>query len=198
MKPKFFTVILLVAMSRAASGQITNFSFTSSPSSWVGNGTTRLIIPEDGHTFTMSSSSSTVTFSITDFRVFPNFDWWYVDFSTGDGSPFQPGTTYSNATRYPFNNSAPGLSFVGNGRGDNTLTGYFTVLAATYDQNTMLTSFAADFVQYDEGIASWWNIGQIRYNYTVPEPSVFSLVTTVSLAFVFKQYRRKMENSVRL
>jgi hypothetical protein len=50
----------------------------------------------------------------------------------------------------------------------------------------MLTSFAADFVQYDEGFTSWWNDGQIRYNYTVPEPAAPSLVAITAMLFAFK------------
>ncbi len=186
MKARLIAILLLALGSAVALGQVTNFSFTSSPTSWVGGGTTRFITPEDGHTFSMSSSGGTVHFSITDFRVFPNYDWWYLDFSTGDGSLFQPGT-YLNATRYPFNGSTPGLSFVGNGRGDNTLTGNFTVLDATYDQNNVVTSFAADFVQYDEGNTSWWNEGHIRYNYTVPEPTALRLVAAAALLLAFKR-----------
>src|SRR5579859_3027161 len=187
MKFAFINIVLLALACATASGQVTDFSFTSSSASWVGNGTTRFITPQDGHTFSAASGGGVVAFSITDFRSFPNDDFWYLDFSTGDGSLFQPGMTYSNASRYPFNGSNPGLSFYGDGRDDNTLTGYFTVLEATYDQNNLLTSFAADFVQYDEGFTSWWNDGEILYNYVTPEPAGLSVAAIGALIFAIQQ-----------
>lgn len=56
------------------------------------------------------------------------------------------------------------------------LTGYFNVLQAVYDTNGQVVSFAVDFLQYDEGGLSAWNMGSIRYNSAVPEPSSIVLL----------------------
>lgn len=94
-------------------------------------------------------------------------DWWDLDFAAPASAPLTTGT-YLGAARFPFQSSSqPGLSFDGDGCGDNTLTGYFTVLDIVYNGSTVV-SFAADFVQYDEGSLTSWNVGSIRYNSTVP------------------------------
>lgn len=81
--------------------------------------------------------------------------------------------TYDDATRFPFQSPVnPGLTFAGNGRGNNTLTGSFKVLDVTYGVNGTVLSFAADFVQYDEGMLNRWNVGSIRYNSDIPVASV--------------------------
>jgi hypothetical protein len=94
---------------------------------------------------------------------------------------------YANAERLG-GNTGPGLDFSTSGRGDNTLTGYFNVLDISYDANHSLISFAADFVQYDVGVADLWNQGSIRYNsiIPVPEPSTFSLFGICILVFCFR------------
>ncbi len=165
-------VLLDVALAGQANGQDT-FYFTSSQSSWVGGGLTETITPQQGYTFTEQNNGNDLDFSITDF---PAGEWWYLDFIGPNSTRVTPGL-YANATRYPFQGSGPGLSFVGDGRGDNQLTGYFNVLQATYNTSGQLQSFAADFVQYDEGNLSAWNDGSIRFNSTIPipEPSTLAL-----------------------
>ncbi|GFE56853.1 DUF5018 domain-containing protein [Geobacter sp. AOG1] len=65
-------------------------------------------------------------------------------------SQLQPGT-FSNLTRYPFNNPAVGgLSWSGEGRGCNTLTGWFVVDNATYS-NGNLDAIDLHFEQHCEG-----------------------------------------------
>ena len=61
-----------------------------------------------------------------------------------DGQTLTAGTTYANATRYPFNGSGPGLAIYGEGRGCNTLTGSFTVTEATFAGPD--SSYIQDFV----------------------------------------------------
>jgi len=62
----------------------------------------------------------------------------------------QPGY-YANLQRYPFNNPVTGgLSWYGNGRGCNTLTGWFVVDGVTYDANG-LSSLDLRFEQHCEG-----------------------------------------------
>lgn len=180
------TLLLLPVQAFA----ITALYYTSSAESWVGNGETVLVTPVGGFEFTASRNyDNGVSFAVNDFNTNPDFwstRWWYIDFVAPNDAPLAVGT-YLNATRFPFQApSSPGLAFIGNGRGNNTLTGSFSVLEASYAQDGAVLSFAADFLQYDEGIQSWWNIGAIRYNSSVaiaavPEPST-SLLLLVGLA----------------
>jgi hypothetical protein len=82
---------------------------------------------------------------------------------------------YLNATRFPFNlsyyptySATNGLSFTGNGRGDNMLTGEFQVLEASYSDLGVVQTFAADFIQNDEGNIYNSDYGSIRYNSSIP------------------------------
>jgi len=192
MKTLIAAVVLFHATAFRLPGQVTSFSFTSSPTSYIGGGQSRFITPEDGHTFNIYTrdGGSAVRFYITDFSNPLNYDTWDLRFSTGDGSLFEPSTSYLDAQRYPFNGDSPGLSFSGNGRGNNTLTGYFTVLAAVYDQNNILTSFAADFMQFEDGITENWDKGEIRYNYVIPEPTTASCLGLAAAVLFLR--RRKL------
>ena len=79
----------------------------------------------------------------------------------------------------------PACRRYGDGRGDNQSTGTFNVLDIQYGSGSTITSFAADFVQFDELSTSAWNIGSIRYNSTVPiaypaPPVILSSTATVA------------------
>src|SRR4051812_33799842 len=127
-------------------------SYTSSPTSWVGHGETRTVTSDDGAIFFAKR--------YFEYANYTNSLWFQVDTQSEDwGFNFVgPNATlpvvgfYPNAQRWPFESPGhPGLAFSANSRGDNTLTGEFTVLQAAYDENGNISSFAADFVQYDEG-----------------------------------------------
>jgi hypothetical protein len=62
----------------------------------------------------------------------------------------EPGY-YSNLQRYPFNNpTRGGLSWYGDGRGCNTLTGWFVVDNVNYSGGT-ITALDLRFEQHCEG-----------------------------------------------
>jgi hypothetical protein len=84
-------------------------------------------------------------------RISVNGDqWWYGDFATPSGAALKPGT-YANLTRYPFNSpAAGGLSWYGDGRGCNTLTGSMTIDSVTYAAGT-LSAIDLRFTQNCEG-----------------------------------------------
>jgi len=77
---------------------------------------------------------------------------WYGDFQTMIGlNQLQPGY-YSNLLRYPFHNpTRGGLDWSGEGRGCNTLTGWFAIDNVTY-VNGVLTAIDLRFEQHCEGV----------------------------------------------
>jgi hypothetical protein len=116
---------------------------------------------------------------------------WIVFLAMPGSQTFTTGT-YTGAYRFltgPSN--APGLEleYVGTaGQAGShfpgSLTGNFVVYALTAS-NGLVSSLAADFIQYDQGITDDWNIGSIRYNSTVPvtyasPPSITGLSVTGS------------------
>ena len=76
---------------------------------------------------------------------------WQGSFAPPTGtSSLRPGT-YAGLTRYPFHNPAQGgMSWSGEGRGCNTLTGSVTVDAVEYS-NGIITSMDLHFEQHCEG-----------------------------------------------
>jgi hypothetical protein len=192
----FTFALLLMGPALGSQGRAeTAFYFTSSPTSWVGRGDTRLYtFPSASisayRTFDQGTNTNSIRFSIT--RGEPGTDWWYVDL-VGPSRTLVGVGTYSDALRFPFNGDHPGLSFDGNGFGDSTLTGSFQVFEVAFHSNGQLLRFAADFTQYDRGRLADWSFGSIRYNSLipltiVPEPS--TLVLSV-LAFAALPTRRR-------
>lgn len=200
-------VWLIAVVMDANAAPVTAFYYTSSPSSWVGQGETVTVTPTDGFAFNVNRNfDNGVSFAINDFLTNPDFQktrWWYLDFA----APFNALLTvgyYDHATRWPFQDAEdPGLSFSGNGRGNNMLTGFFEVLEAVYDVDGTVLKFAADFTQFDEGFESWWNKGSIRFNSTiplpaseVPEPATgLALATVLLLVGIVRRRRWKEHNS---
>jgi hypothetical protein len=162
---RFFASLL------SGSGQketLTVFRFTGSPSSWVSRGESHLLRPaaEDAYTFTLRpGKDGHVEISVCS-SIF-NMPSWDVAFAPPRGQKLEM-REYGHATRYPFQDPInPGLSFSGYGRGCNGLTGSFRILEMKISKG-FLQSFAADFVQFDEGHWESWNFGSIRFNSTVP------------------------------
>ena len=130
---------------------------------WVSGGGSQFFTTANSTITASNNYDNGVSMSI----ITPGYaDWWYLDFAAQGNDPLTTGT-YLGATRFPFQTGTPGLSFDGDGRGDNTLTGYFNVLDIVYLSGSVF-SFAADFVQFDEGNTSQWTMGSIRYNSIVP------------------------------
>ena len=114
--------------------------------------------------YTRSNAKITVTATGGLFKVSITGDeWWTGFFKVPDSlSTLQPGT-YANVARYPFHNPAVGgLEWSGEGRGCNTLTGSFTINAATYE-NGVLTSIDLSFEQYCESGTTALR-GEIRWD----------------------------------
>jgi hypothetical protein len=75
---------------------------------------------------------------------------WTGDFAAPTGVTLQPGY-YADLARYPFQNPVKGgLDWSGEGRGCNTLTGWFVIDAVTFESNT-LSTLDLRFEQHCEG-----------------------------------------------
>jgi len=150
--------------------------FTSSPTSWVGHGQTMTFtspttIFSAQRYFDQGVYTNSVTLSIN----FDNYQDWYYLHIVGPNLTLPTVGFYPDATRWPFMGSGAGLDFSGDGRGNNTLTGYFNVLQADYDISGNIVSFAVDFTQYDRGVKANWVSGSFRYNSDIPVPEPATL-----------------------
>ena len=92
---------------------------------------------------------------------------WSLSFAAAFNTPLETGKTYTNAIRFPFQDfNQPGLSVSGEGRGNNKLTGEFTVNQVIYGLNDKITSFDANFEQLGQSDTGVLN-GRIKYNATL-------------------------------
>ena len=147
----------------------TSLSFLSSPYSYVGGGETVSAGPDNGFDIGVYGDPFTMLgFSIAESWTPEGLSrYWNLELAAPEGASLSVGS-YANATRWPFQETtAPGLTFSGNYRGNNRLTGSFNILESNVaDDGTF--SFAVDFLQYDEEITNAWIKGAIRYNSEVP------------------------------
>lgn len=164
----------LAIFSRATVVQAAEYVlyFQSQPGDYIGQGERVLLRPADvDFRLAPASGNAALSFSIDNqTRPVPPSDviWWHADFAAPFGNRLVVGT-YLNATRFPFQGAnVPGLSFYGNGRGCNMLTGRFDVLEAVYDVVTnVIQKFAVDFEQHCEG-GTPALFGQLRFDSDVP------------------------------
>jgi hypothetical protein len=147
----------------------TSLSFLSSPYSYVGGGETVSAGPDNGFDIGVHGDPFTMlSFSIAEPWTPEGLTrYWNLELAAPEGASLSVGS-YANATRWPFQETtAPGLTFSGNYRGNNRLTGSFNILESNVaDDGTF--SFAVDFLQYDEESTNAWIKGAIRYNSEVP------------------------------
>ena len=104
-----------------------------------------------GATYTYTPSSATISVTGSGAHASVSVSGWFGDFQGMSSiAQLQPGY-YGGLERYPFYNPARGgLSWSGQGRGCNTLTGWFVVDAVTY-VNGALTALDLRFEQHCEG-----------------------------------------------
>jgi len=107
-----------------------------------------------GQTYTITPASHTVALNTSGARFYININgptYWYGEFQGMSSiTELEPGY-YPDLQRYPFHNPARGgLSWSGQGRGCNTLTGWFVVDSVTYSAG-VLASIDLRFEQHCDG-----------------------------------------------
>ncbi|HKB04154.1 MAG TPA: Ig-like domain-containing protein [Gemmataceae bacterium] len=138
----------------------TSVTMTSDPGDYIGQGQTYNLTPQNG-TLTISRNyDNGVSVSWTSTN---QMQWWDWDFAAPDEGLLVPGM-YSNAMRFPFQTvGRPGMDVSGNGRGSNTLTGWFRIDEIAYGTNGEVLVFNATFEQHSEGATPALR-GTVRYN----------------------------------
>lgn len=104
------------------------------------------------HTYTQANSTLTPQTFLGRFAIaVAGNDYWNGSFQAmGNLSQLQAGY-YGNLQRYPFGNPAfGGMDWTGNGRGCNTLQGWFVIDSISY-VNGMITAIDLRFEQHCEG-----------------------------------------------
>lgn len=140
---------------------VTGMKYISTPGDYIGGGRTATFLPPAA-TFTVTGTTGAVHLNVTD----PN-NGWFLDFAAPVNSPLARGS-YADAARYPFNSPmAAGMSMSGNGRGCNTLKGWFKVLEYQLDANGNVLRAAIDFVQNCE-VTGPPLYGSVRINSRFP------------------------------
>jgi hypothetical protein len=107
-----------------------------------------------GRSYEYTHANATLTLTVQGGLIHVGVDgdeWWFADFQLpGGGSRVVKGT-YGSAQRYPFNGSGQaGISWSGEGRGCNTITGSFTVDSVAYVADS-LKVLDLRFEQHCEG-----------------------------------------------
>lgn len=121
----------------------TSIKLQSDPNDFIGGGGSYAYTQADA-VLTFSAFGGTLHLNVTGDQT------WAADFQVPDSlSQLVPGT-FSNLTRYPFNDPAMGgLDWYGEGHGCNTLTGSFVIERAVY-RNGSLALFDLNFEQHCE------------------------------------------------
>lgn len=122
----------------------TSISLQSDPGDYIGGGLTYQYTEADA-IITVDASGGHLNLRIA------GDESWFADFQVPNSlTQLEPGM-YSNLTRYPFHDPAVGgLAWSGEGRGCNTLTGWFAIDDVTY-RNGSLAVIDLRFEQHCEG-----------------------------------------------
>jgi Ca2+-binding RTX toxin-like protein len=154
-----------IALQGFAYGGRTGVHMDSDAGDYIGQGQTWDYTPANA-SIAAGGSRQYVSFGLDG----ANGDWWYADFTAGQGDILVPGSTYS-ATRYPFNGTGPGMSVDGQGRGCNELSGSFTVTDLRFEQDGRLRGVGIRFEQHCEhATAALRGTWELRAGDTTPLP----------------------------
>lgn len=143
----------------------TTIELVSDPGDYIGQGQTYSYDDTNADIRYSRNYDNGITVSIRNLPGEPS-DWWTLNLAAPGNAEIAPGS-YDGAIRFPFQAvDQPGLSFSGNGRGCNTLTGSFDVLEVEYDGGGNVTALSVNFEQHCEGGTPALN-GTIVFN-TIP------------------------------
>ena len=145
------------------------FAFDSTPGSWVGQGLRNYYVsPVKGWTFSAGGGNRVLQFGINEIPAPGTYFGgnWTLELAAPAGRTLIPGL-FENAARYPFQNAnQPGLTLSGNGRGNNTNSGFFNILDAKYTANGAPDFVDVTFTQFDEQNPANWTKGELLYRKT--------------------------------
>jgi len=182
---KTLGIVLVALIGLASAHGQTIFTFSSSPTSFVGAGRSLYATPADGYTIGVSD-----TWRVQVWCYGPDFHpTWDVLFQAANYAPVTVGH-YADTREPGVDPTRPSLYFFGEGRASSGPTGYFDILELNLDTNGAVVSFAADFVQYDHGDPAAWNAGSIRFNSAIPIPEP-ALVGPLALSCCWWILRRR-------
>jgi hypothetical protein len=155
-----------VAQSTSAATAATALYFSGPTGEYVSQGQQYFLDVAHGYQVlvnNLNNADSRISFYFNNLSTAPPSKQhsWTVAFSASNGGVLQPGI-YLNATRQAFATVGPGLDLYGDGRGNNAVKGYFSVLQAVYDAQGNVVQFAADFVL--QGDTPGKIFGSVRYN----------------------------------
>ncbi len=162
MKPwlKAACIAGLIAQASAAFA-VTGMKYISTAGDYIGGGISQTFEPPNA-TITAQGSVTHAAVAVND----PN-NWWYIDFASPADSTLAKGS-YPDAARYPFQSPrGAGLSMYGNGRGCNTLRGWFRIREYEVGNDGVVTKLAADFLQNCE-VSGPPLYGTVRINSDFP------------------------------
>jgi VCBS repeat-containing protein len=148
---------------------VTSLSIQSDPGEYIGGGRTYNYGASDGsYTVTLDNGNA------VSIKFVPGVNpstAWELDFDAPNKAILTPGT-YIGAVRYPFQGPGqPGISVSYSSRGNNTLTGTFTVYQVDYDAQYHVLDFDASFLMHGEGLPPALS-GRVRYHAKVGQPGV--------------------------
>ena len=154
-----------------------SIELVSDPGDYIGQGQTYSYDDSNADIRFTRNYDNGITVSIRNLPGSPH-DWWTLNLAAPGNAEIQP-RVYEAATRFPFQGiDEPGLSFSGNGRGCNTLTGRFEVFAVEYDGGGEVTALSANFEQHCEDATPALR-GSIVFN-TIPPVGATAVGQTLS------------------
>jgi hypothetical protein len=126
-------------------------TFVSDAGDYIGQGWTFLLEqPYASFTSTLDASHNHLSLRGVGSDGLSTQDWT-LDLAAPQGQQLKTGT-FVNATRYPFQApTVPGLSFSGDGRGCNLLSGQFTITDVVFGTDGTVQRLAVSFEQHCEG-----------------------------------------------
>ncbi|MGI9238917.1 MAG: hypothetical protein ACR2QZ_16075 [Woeseiaceae bacterium] len=164
MKRIVIALTMYIATVSIASAE-TTIDIVSDPGDYIGLGQTYSYTDSDADIRFSRNYDNGITVSIGNLPGEPS-NWWTLNLAAPGNAEIQAGV-YEGATRFPFQAiDEPGVSFSGNGRGCNRLTGSFDVLEVAYDGGGNVTALTASFEQHCED-ATPGLYGTIVFN-TIP------------------------------